>query len=51
MRQKHEELEQELELLKQKYAELEKLAKGRVIAGIVNFKRADSETGKASRAA
>ncbi|CAM8983729.1 unnamed protein product [Rhodiola kirilowii] len=46
LRRKDEELARDIELLQQKYAELEQLAKGRGLAGIINFKPAHSEAAK-----
>lgn len=38
MKQRDEELEREVQLLKKKFEELEQLAKGRGIAGLFNFR-------------
>ncbi|XP_030528849.1 OPA3-like protein [Rhodamnia argentea] len=49
MRQRDESLEKEVELLKQKLAELEQLAKGRGLSGLFNFKHANSEDAKIAK--
>lgn len=46
MRQRDEELSKEVELLKQKLEELERLASGRGLAGVFNFRHANTEDGK-----
>ncbi|XP_047973459.1 OPA3-like protein [Salvia hispanica] len=43
MRQRDEELAQEVELLKQKLAEIEKMANARGLAGVFNFRQAQAE--------
>ncbi|KAI9121086.1 hypothetical protein K1719_008119 [Acacia pycnantha] len=51
VRQRNEEIAQEMELLKHKIQELEKLARGQGLSGILNFRRGsieDGETGKAA---
>ncbi|KAL3820409.1 hypothetical protein ACJIZ3_006314 [Penstemon smallii] len=46
MRQRDEDLAQEVELLKQKLAEIEQLAKGRGLSGVFNLKRSNTEEAK-----
>ncbi|XP_057764420.1 OPA3-like protein [Salvia miltiorrhiza] len=48
MRQRDEELAQEVELLKQKLAEIEQMAKVRGLAGVFNFRQAQAEEAKPS---
>lgn len=43
MRQRDEALAEELECLKQKIQELEQLAKGKGLAGVFNFKSAQTQ--------
>lgn len=43
MRQRDEELAQEVELLKQKLAEIEQMAKARGLAGVFNLRQAQAE--------
>ncbi|XP_050370274.1 OPA3-like protein [Argentina anserina] len=52
MKQRDEELSREVELLRSKYEELEKLAKGQGLSGIFNFKRvADAQGGNSVKPA
>lgn len=46
MRQRDEELAKEVELLKQKLAEIEQMARGRGLAGVFNFRHAHTEEAK-----
>ncbi|KAL1537830.1 OPA3-like protein [Salvia divinorum] len=51
MRQRDEELAQEVELLKQKLAEIEKMANARGLAGVFNFRQAQAEEARPTPAA
>lgn len=46
MRQRDEQLAQEVEVLKQKLDEIEQLAKGRGLAGVFNFRQAHAGEAK-----
>lgn len=46
MRQRDEDIAKEVELLKQKLAEIEQIARGRGIAGVFNFRNAQAEEAK-----
>lgn len=46
LKQRDEALSREVELLKEKLEELEKLARGRGLSGIISFKRPDTESAK-----
>ncbi|KAG8385498.1 hypothetical protein BUALT_Bualt03G0051600 [Buddleja alternifolia] len=50
MRQRDEDLAKEVELLKQKLAEIEQMARGRGLAGVLNFRHAHAEEAKPSPA-
>ncbi|KAK6149958.1 hypothetical protein DH2020_017483 [Rehmannia glutinosa] len=50
MRQRDEELAKEVELLKQKLAEIEQMARGRGLAGVFNFRHAHAEEPKPTAA-
>ncbi|KAK3043353.1 hypothetical protein RJ639_002655 [Escallonia herrerae] len=50
MKQRDEDLAREIELLKQKYAELEQLAKGRGLSGIFKIRNAHNNEGQATPA-
>lgn len=52
MKKRDEDLSREVELLRSKYEELERLAKGQGLSGIFNFKRAaDTEGAKSVKPA
>lgn len=51
MKQRDEALSREVVLLRAKFEELEKLAKGRGLSGIINFKRAETEGAKTEKPA
>ncbi|KAK4271644.1 hypothetical protein QN277_020307 [Acacia crassicarpa] len=51
VRQRNEEIAQEVELLKHNIQELEKLARGQGLSGILNFRRGGIEDGKTGKAA
>ncbi|XP_014517951.1 OPA3-like protein [Vigna radiata var. radiata] len=51
VRQKHENLAEEVELLKQRIQELEQMARGRGLTGILNFRQGNTEIGKAEKTA
>ncbi|KAK4399169.1 UNVERIFIED_CONTAM: OPA3-like protein [Sesamum calycinum] len=51
LRQQDEELAKEVELLKQKLAEIEQIARGRGLAGVFNFRHAHIEEAKPTPAA
>lgn len=46
MRQRDENLAKEVELLKEKLAEIEQMARGRGLAGLINFRHAHTEESK-----
>ncbi|WVY92579.1 hypothetical protein V8G54_031667 [Vigna mungo] len=51
VRQKNENLAEEVELLKQRIQELEQMARGRGLTGILNFRQGNTEIGKAEKTA
>lgn len=51
MRQKNDGLAAEVELLKQRLQELEQMARGRGLTGILNFKQSKTENGKTEKTA
>ncbi|KAG2396019.1 uncharacterized protein HKW66_Vig0066050 [Vigna angularis] len=51
VRQKNENLAEEVELLKQRIQELEQMARGRGLTGILNFRQGNTEIGKAEKIA
>lgn len=51
MRERDEAIKTEVELLKSKLAELEKLAKGQGLSGLFNFKQATADSTKLAKAA
>ncbi|KAL2341833.1 hypothetical protein Fmac_009773 [Flemingia macrophylla] len=51
VRQKTENLAEEVELLKQRIQELEQMARGRGLTGILNIRHGNTETGKAVKTA
>ncbi|XP_028780298.1 OPA3-like protein [Neltuma alba] len=51
VRQGNEEIAEEVELLKHKIQELEKLARGQGLGGILNFRLGSTEDGKTAKAA
>ena len=51
LKQRDEALSREVELLKEKLEELEKLARGRGLSGIISFKRPDTESAKSVKPA
>ena len=51
MRQRDEDIAREVELLKQKLEELERIAKGRGLSGMFNFKQTNTENEKPAKPA
>ncbi|KAJ1402111.1 Optic atrophy 3-like [Sesbania bispinosa] len=51
MKQKNDDLAGEVELLKHRLQELEQLARGRGLTGILNFRHSNTENGKAEKTA
>jgi len=51
VRQKNEDLAEEVELLKQRIQELEQMARGRGLTGILNLRQGNKENGKAEKTA
>ncbi|KAI4296830.1 hypothetical protein L6164_036753 [Bauhinia variegata] len=51
LRQRSEDLEKEIDLLKNQFQELEKLARGRGLSGILNFRHANAENTNPGKAA
>ncbi|XP_054800256.1 uncharacterized protein LOC129304573 [Prosopis cineraria] len=51
VRQRNEEIAEEVELLKHKIQELEKLARGQGLSGILNFRLGSTEDGKTGKVA
>ncbi|ESW20094.1 hypothetical protein PHAVU_006G180800 [Phaseolus vulgaris] len=51
VKEKNENLAAEVELLKQRIQELEQMARGRGLTGILNFRQGNTETGKAEKTA
>ncbi|KAK7331983.1 hypothetical protein VNO80_28729 [Phaseolus coccineus] len=51
VKEKNENLAEEVELLKQRIQELEQMARGRGLTGILNFRQGNTEIGKAEKTA
>jgi len=51
VKQKNENLAEEVELLKHRIQELEQMARGRGLIGILNFRNGNTEIGKAEKTA
>lgn len=51
MKQKSEDLAQEVELLKHRLQEIEQMARGRGLAGVLNFRQGNTENAKTEKPA